>query len=474
MLTFKISQMKRIIYILTAILSLSACTKILDQTPQDKITDKNFYLTAGDAEAAATAIYDATQALALQSPVAFDAGSDLATGLLINYSIFSQHGIPVDNVIVASYWQNNYTGIGRCNDVLKNVPNINNSLFIAGQKERILGEAYFLRAYFYFNLLKAYGGVPIVIKPYESFNADFTIAKSPVAEVFQQIISDLKIAENQLFVTWPSNLDTRGRATQGGAKALMAKVYLAMKDYPNAAAKALEVMENPNYALVSGAAGYAAMFSASGKNSSEGIFEIQYISSSLEGNGIYSLYMPSGVPAGMIAGSYNIAPTTKIINAFETGDVRKNTSVSFNNAVIPLPYVNKYNRLSAGTDANVIALRLADVILIRAEALNGMGKTDDAIAALNIIRRRAFGLPLTTASVRDFPSANDLSNGYSLTLAIENERMKELCFEGHRFYDLVRTGRAETVLNITTDKTVWPIPLREIGRNPKLIQNDKY
>ncbi len=466
--------MKRVIYILAVILLLSSCTKILDQTPQDKITDKNFYLTASDAEAGATGMYDAVQAMSLQYPVAFDAGSDLAVGQLINYSIFSQHGIPVDNAIVASYWQNNYTGIGRCNDVLKNVPNISDNLFLPGQKDRILGEAYFLRAYFYFGLVKAYGGVPLVTAPYDSFNADFTIAKSSVAEVFNQIISDLKKAETSLPLTWTSNIDTRGRGTQGSAKALMAKAYLSIKDYPNAAAKALEVMNNPTYALVNGAAAYTAIFSASGKNSSEGIFEIQYVSSTVEGNGIYSLYIPTGIPAGSTPGSYNITPTPKIINAFETGDIRKNVSIAFNNAVPPLPYVNKYNRLTAGTDANIFAIRLSDIILVRAEALNGMSQTADATEALNIIRRRAFGLPLTTASVRDFPSANDIANNYTLTLAIENERMKELCFEGQRFYDLVRTGRAETVLGITTDKTVWPIPLREIGRNPRLIQNDKY
>jgi hypothetical protein len=466
--------MKRIVYILALALLFSSCTKILDQTPEDRITDKNFYLTAGDAEAATAGIYDAVQLMALQFPVAFDAGSDLANGLLINYSIFSQHAIPVDNVLISSFWQNNYTGIGRCNDVLKNVPKINDNLFLAGQKERILGEAYFLRAYFYFNLVKAYGGVPLVTAPYDSFNADFTIAKSTVPEVFNQIISDLKMAETSLLVTWPANIDTRGRATQGSAKALMARAYLSIKDYPNAAAKALEVMNNPNYTLVSGAAAYTAMFSPTGKNTTESVFEIQYISSSVEGNGVYSLYVPAGLPAGFLSGSYNIVPTNKILNAFETGDIRKAVSVSFNNAIPPLPYVNKYNRLTAGTDGNIIAIRLSDVILMRAEALDNMGQTADATEALNIIRRRAFGLPLTTPSVRDFPSANDVTNGYTLTLAIENERMKELCFEGHRFYDLVRTGRVETVLNITTDKTVWPIPLREIGRNPRLIQNDKY
>lgn len=466
--------MKKLAYILTIVL-LSSCTKILDQIPQDKITEANFYKTASDAESAATGMYVPALSLAQQFPLAFDAGSDLATGLLINYSPFSQHGIAVDNTIVAAYWQNNYTGIARCNDVLKNVANMDNSIFTTGEQQRILGEAYFLRGYYYFNLLKAYGGVPLVTTPYASFSENFTMAKSPVNDVFNQIIADLKLAETSLPLTWTSNIDTRGRATQGGAQALLAKVYLSNNDNSNAAAEALNVMNNTTYTLVSGAAGYTNMFSPSVKNSTEAIFEIQYVTTATTNNGLFSFYIPSGVPAGIQPGSYQVAPTTKIVNAFETGDIRKAVSVAFNNATpTPLPYVNKYTRLTSGVEPNIIALRLADVILIRAEALNNLGQTPAATAALNTIRRRAFGLPLTTASIRDYPSANDITNNYTLTLAIENERMKELCFEGHRFYDLVRTGRATAVLGITTNKTLWPIPLREIGVNPLLIQNPGY
>jgi hypothetical protein len=470
MLISKNVQMKKLLYI--GFLFFTACSKVLDQTPEDKITEENFWKTTGDAEAAATGIYDAAQAMALQFPVAFDAGSDATNALLINYSPFSQHGIPVDNAIVASYWQNNYTGIGRCNDLLKNVPGISDNLFSPGQKERILGEAYFMRAWFYFNLVKAYGGVPLVTVPYESFNADFTIARSSVEEVFKQIIADLKLAEQNLPVTYPSNVDTRGRATQGSAKALLAKAYLSMKDYTNAAAKALEVINNTTYILATGSAAYSAMFSANGKNGTESIWEIQYVSASSEGNGIFSLYMPTGTPAGIQPGSYQIAPTAKIISAYEAGDIRKNAALGVNNANIP--YVNKYARLTTGAEPNIFILRLADILLVRAEALNNLGQTADATELLNIIRRRAFGLPLNTASVRDFPSASDISNGYNLALAIENERFKELAFEGQRFYDLARTGRAEAVLGIPASKTLWPIPLREIGRNPRLVQNEGY
>lgn len=460
------------------LLFLASCSKVLNQVPEFTIADGNYWQTSNDAESAAIGIYPAAQSLATQFPPAFDAASDATTALLSNYSPFTQHGIPVDNAIVVTYWQNNYTGIGRANDLLKHVPAINDSLFIAGQKNRILGEAYFLRAYFYFNLVKAYGPVPLVTQPYTSFNADFTVGRSSVDSVFRLIVSDLHAAETMLPQTWAAAVDTRGRATQGGAQALLAKVFLSMKMYDSAAANALAVMNNPTYSLAIGSAAYSGMFSTSGKNGPESIFEIQYLSATSQNNGLFSLYLPpTGLPAGIQPGGYQIAPTAKIMTAYQAGDIRKNAALATSTPLAPatpVTYVNKYDRLISGAEPNIITLRLADIILVRAEALNNLGQTSAATDLLNMIRRRAFAQPLATPSVNDFPNANDQANGYDLTLAIENERFKELAFEGHRFYDLVRTGRVTAILGIAADQTLWPIPLREIGRNPRLVQNHGY
>lgn len=470
-----IKSFVRLSLLLLVISGAISCSKVLNQTPDYTIAEDNYWQTSGDAEGAAVGLYNAVQPLAMQFPAAFDAGSDATTGLLANYSPFSQHGIPVDNAIVASYWQNNFTGIGRANDMLAHVPAIKDSLFVAGQKARILGEAYFCRAYFYFNLVKAYGGVPLVTKPYTSFNADFTIARSSADSMLQLVISDLHMAENMLPVSWPAAVDTRGRATQGGAKALLAKVFLTRKNYDSAAAKALEVINNPTYSLVTGSAAYSGMFSVSGKNSTESIFEIQYVSATTQNNGLFSLYMPvNGLPSGIQPGQYQIAPTAAIIGAYETGDIRKAAALGISTSTPAVTYVNKYDRLISGAEPNVIAIRLADIILVRAEALNNLGQTAAATDLLNMVRRRAFGVPLTSPSSFDFPSASDAAHGYDLTLAIENERFKELAFEGHRFYDLVRTGRAGAVLGISDNQALWPIPLREIGRNPRLTQNLGY
>jgi len=271
--------------------------------------------------------------------------------------------------------------------------------------------------------------------------------------------------------TFAAAASTRGRASQGAAKALLAKAYLSVKNYDSAAVKALEVMNSPVYTLVSGAAAYSSMFSTGGKNSTEAIFEIQFVSSSSQANGLFSLYVPvNGIPAGIQPGSYQITPTTKIIGAYETGDIRKNAALGLTTSSPAVPYVNKYTRLTSGTEPDIIALRLADIILVRAEALNNLGKTAEATEALNIIRRRAFAEPLTAPGGHDFPYGGETN----LALAIENERFKELAFEGHRFYDLVRTGRAVAVLGINADQALWPVPLREIGRNPRLVQNHGY
>ncbi len=452
-------------------LAFVSCTKVLNQVPEYTIADENFWQTGNDAESAAVGIYPAVQSIAMQFPVAFDAASDAATALQINYAPFSQHGIPVDNPVVASYWQNNYTGIGRANDLLKHVPGMRDSLFIGNRKQELIGEAHFLRAYFYYNLVKAFGAVPLVLEPYTSFNADFTIARTAVDSVYKQIIADLRIAETSLPPTFSAVVDTRGRASQGGAKALLAKVYLSVKNYDSAAAKALDVINSPVYTLASGAAAYSNMFSVNGKNSSEAIFEIQYVNAAQQSNGLFSLYMPvNGIPAAKQQGSYQIAPTTKIINLYEPGDIRKAAALGMSTGNPAVPYVNKYGRLTSGTEPDIIALRLADIMLVRAEALNSLGRQTEAIDLLNRIRRRAFALPLDAPSAHDFPANGETD----LALAIENERFKELAFEGHRFYDLVRTGRANAVLGISNDQTLWPIPLREIGRNPRLVQNHGY
>ncbi|WP_256010635.1 RagB/SusD family nutrient uptake outer membrane protein [Desertivirga xinjiangensis] len=467
------------ILLATGLCLLFSCD-VIHQEPEDRIAESNYWKTQADAVSAIIGVYDRVQSLALYNPLAYVASTDEVTfnNAADGYLQFNAHNLTVDNTQVEAYWQFNYSGMHRVNDIISRVPGINDKAFTEEEKAEIVAEAKFLRAYFYYNLVNGYGGVPIVVKPYESFNVDFTIPKSTVAEVYSQISSDLADAETNIPNSFSDAIQTRGRATKGAAKALLAKVYLTTKEYRKAADKATEVINNPLYTLVTGATNYTNMFTPAGRNTSEAIWEVQFVSSTSEGHGLHSRFMPQSNQSTTVGGQYQIVPSQKIQDAFDPGDIRKDASIAVSTTpqfkTAGQPYVKKHNRSNSNEDPNIIALRLADIILIRAEALNKLGETAAAIADLNTIRRRAFNVPLTTPSVYDYPNASDIAKNFDLTAAIENERFLELAFEGHRWMDLKRNNRAEAVLGIPTFRTVWPIPQRERNRNPKLEQNTDY
>ena len=372
-----------------------------------------------------------------------------------------------DNPRVEQYWERNYAGIHRVNDALKRVPGIEDATFATVDRERIVGEAYFLRAYFYFNLVRTYGGVPLITEPYTTFKTDFSKERATPEAVYTQIVADLTEAEKRLPLTYPTLFAAKGRATQGAAKTMLARAHLYRKEYQKAADKAAEVLALNSYSLVSGA-NYPTIFTPTGKNSSEGIFEIQFLSSASEGMDVFRRFLPSAqatAPANT-GGDYWAAPTAEFMDAFEPTDIRK----AVNLAVTTRPpfntagqnYVAKYRRTTSGDDPNLYMIRLADVILIRAEALTELSQTALAIPLVNQIRNRA-GLANTTATTQT-----------TLREVIEKERWLEFAFEGQRWHDLVRTGRAETKLAVAKNKTVWPIPARERNVNPKLDQNPGY
>ena len=461
-------------------LSLLFSCEVINQDPEDRIAELNFWKTEEDAVASVIGVYDRIQSLAPYNPLAYVASADEVTfnNAADGYQAFNTHLLTVDNAQVDLYWQYNYSGIHRANEFIARVPGINDKAFSEEEKAAILAESKFLRAYFYYNLVTAYGGVPIITRPYDSFNADFTIAKNSIDEVYAQIIDDLTKAEASIPVSFADATQTRGRATRGAAQALLAKVYLTTKEYQKAVDKATQVINNPLYSLLTNPTAYANMFTPAGRNSSESIWEVQFVSSTSEGHGLHTRFMPQSNQSTVVGGQYQIVPSQKILRAFDEGDIRKAAST----AVSTTPqfktagqvYVKKHNRSNSNEDPNIIVLRLADIILIRAEALNKLGQTSLAVQDLNIVRRRAFNVALSSASPYDYPSNLDMAKGFDLTAAIDNERMLELAFEGHRWVDLKRNGKAEAVLGISTAKTIWPIPQRERNRNPKLEQNNDY
>jgi hypothetical protein len=360
------------------------------------------------------------------------------------------------NPSAESTFNANYDGINRCNQALAILPKLDKA--DPALRQRLMAEAKFLRAFMYFTLVKCYGGVPIVDHvssiPLSAEDKAMQLTRRTTAEVYAFIEKDLTEAAAVLPNKSQYADAEKARASKGAAYALLAKVSLYQKKWQN-------VVDNCN--LVTGytiSPDYAKMFRLEGENDGESIFEIN-------GNG--------AVPARGIQGYSNTQgvrdawgwgfnqPSQSLVNAYEAGDVRKAATIIFRGTtlydgrVIPNPRYN-YKAYSSAftsaweTDANIKYLRYAEVLLMKAEALNELGQTSEAIPLLNIIRHRA--------GLGDTPATSQAA----VRTAIYKERRVELAFEFDRFFDLVRTGQAEDAFAadgkvFTVGKNeVFPIP----------------
>lgn len=333
----------------------------------------------------------------------------------------------------------NYEGINRCNQALNIVPQLDKAN--PALRARLLGEAKFLRAFMYFTLVKTYGGVPIIDHlPNPSSDEDrvMQLTRKTSAEVYAFIESDLADAIAALPTKSEYAASEKGRASKGAAYALLAKVNLYQKQWQ-------KVVDNCN--LVTGYSivpDYASMFRLAGENDAESIFEIQS-TGAVPAKGIEGYSATQGARgAGGWGWGFN-TPSQSLVNAYEIGDVRKNATIIFagttlyDGRVVPTTVENpryNYKAYSSAytdawqTDANIKYLRYAEVVLMKAEALNELDQTPAAILLLNQIRKRAELGNTTAASKAD------------VRIAIWKERRVEMAFEHDRFYDLVRTGQA--------------------------------
>ncbi|WP_338645278.1 RagB/SusD family nutrient uptake outer membrane protein [Flavobacterium sp. KS-LB2] len=372
----------------------------------------------------------------------------------------------------------NYEGINRCNQALNIIPQLDKA--DSALRARLLGEAKFLRAFMYFTLVKTYGGVPIVDHlPNPSSEEDriMQLTRKSSAEVYAFIENDL----NDAIAALPNKSEypaaEKGRASKGAAYALLAKINLYQKNWQR-------VVDNCNlvtgYAIVSD---YASMYKLAGENDAESIFEIQG-TGSVPAKGISGYSNTQGARgAGGWGWGFN-TPSQSLVNAYETGDVRKNATIIFRGTtlydgrVVPFTVENErynYKAYSSAftdgweTDVNIKYLRYAEVLLMKAEALNELGQTTAAIPLLNQIRTRA-GLGNTTA----------VSQG-DVRTAIWKERRVEMAFEHDRFFDLVRTGQAVAAFAIDGKTFVagkhelFPLPQAFINQAGGLsAQNPNY
>ncbi|AWM14553.1 RagB/SusD family nutrient uptake outer membrane protein [Flavobacterium sediminis] len=482
--------MKKILYTITIISSLciySCSDDYLDEKPTESISTSDLELLNNDegAKSFVTSIYSkftewnmssfswvgmtsiaSDDADKGSSPGDTGTDKDLMDNLTYNASSLS----------VKEVFQGNYQGVSNCNQALFYIPQLTNAN--SDLKERLMAEAKFLRAFMYFNLVRLYGGVPIVDHvPNPSSDEDkaMQLTRKSVAEVYDFIKQDLTDAIDVLPYINQYGSEDAGRASKEAAYALMAKVALYEQNWTDVLNYANQITSR------SLTPDYIEIFKVTGENNQESIFEIQGRGT----NPVKGIQGYSACQGARGAGGWGWGfntPSQSLVNAYETGDVRKDATIIFagttlyDGRVVPNTVENpryNYKAYSSAnsdaweTDTNIRYLRYAEVLLMIAEAKNELGQ--DPTTELNMVRNRA-GLTNTTATGQT-----------ALRQAIWNERRVELAMEHDRWFDLVRTGQAEAAFAadgktfIVGKHEVFPLPQQFINESIGYsIQNPMY
>lgn len=480
------------------VLMLTSCEDFLDKTPLDTIGAES-ELNETDAVALVNSAYQplqwpkiynmriwTTDIVAGNSNVGGEGGTDgIETIDLANFSANSTNFAALD------LWRGPYPGILRCNIVLKKLPSIDMD---AELRDRIMGEAYFLRAHYYFILVRIFGDVPLQTEPLVA-GSDLNQPRTPKAQVYEQIIADCGKAIEMLPVKSSYSSTNLGRACKEAAECMLAKVYLTLgSDYQKVVDLCKDI-ENLGYDLST--MNYADNFNPTKGNGSESLFEVQYTGStdfsfgSNENQACWlSTYMgPRG--AGWVGGGgwgwQHV--TQEFVNSYEEGDLRKDVTILYKGCpqfdgkdydptwsltgynvrkyLVPKSISKDYNT----NPMNIVVYRFADVLLMKAEALNELGETAMAQIPLNKVRKRA---GLTDITTTDKAAMKEI---------IIHERRMELAFEGHRWFDLIRIDNGDYAVkflksigkaNVSKNRLLYPIPQDEIDANPNMAKNPGY
>jgi starch-binding outer membrane protein, SusD/RagB family len=489
------------------IAGISGCKKFLDRRPLGVGTEED--ISGGGLEGKVFGLYGALRndgmtgfnMLWFKTIRSDDAAKGSTPGDIADgAAIFDNFDYNKDFWLVNGYWDDHFNFINLTNDVIHEVDSLQLTEPAAITNK---AEAMFMRAYAYFDLVRDFGSVPLVdFKIYEL--ADANIPKSSIEEIYAQIDADLTFASQNLPVSWPDRFI--GRVTKGSANALAAKTKLYRQDWAGALAKAEEVINSGEYELIRP---YHKLFKEDGENSTESIFEVQMY---VNGNGSVSLGNNHNQVQGVrgsgewdLGWGFNV-PTQDLVDSYETGDPRKNSTILFSGqsddpstggygrtvpASPPLaqPFWNKKvypdpARRAAITapvnDAqftrwlNIKLIRYADVLLMAAEAATEIGGTANiqkALGYLEEVRDRA----RNGAAVLPAITTTDQAQ---LRDAIRDERRAEFGMEFERFYDLVRWGLAEAELGplgYDPRNRYYPIPQPAIDKsNNVLEQNPDY
>lgn len=522
--------MKRLNYIsllLGVVLIASSCKKsFLDLSPEGQLNENNFFLTTKDFQTAVVGAYVPLRDIASVEFYMDEMRSDnthydinptdrgsVTTENLADFLDISSNGQ------TGARYQAAYRGIGRTNVILDRLETITFNMADA-DKNQIIGETKALRAHYYFDLVRHFGGVPLHIHEVTSI-PEASLTRSSVDSVYQQIISDLTDALSKLKdPTFDGGGLQDGRITKGMVATELALVYMTRKEWDKAQ-PLLESVTSMGYDLLPD---YAKVFDPANKNNRESIFEVQYRPNAGEGQWSMFVYrfMPIGNVKGIMGfssdynnsvGGWNI-PTEDLIRQYEAGDKRLDISIGvvevvpdpkFTTAAVKMASIINYTPTPGTTPKKVVkkyyhapyplpnrtteyfgsenwpVYRFADVLLMLAETLNERGLSAAALPHLNRVRSRA---GLGGVATTDQQALRD---------AIAKERRTELAFENKRWVDLIRTGKAVSVMtehgkemkqqynylnaasyNVTPERLVYPIPFREMQLNNKLVQNPGY
>ena len=468
--------------IILVLFQLSGCEAILDKEPIAILDAGSFFQTENDAVQSINAAYNPllfnnanNNFLWAFAEVTGDAaipGGDGSRPGIVEMETFSYTPRTEE---LNSYWKLQFKGITQCNLVLDNIVKVNMS---EGSKNQIIGEALFLRSYYYFLLTQVFGDVPLYLKvtPPDQLK----IKKSSKADIYKQISSDCDKAANLLPLS--HNGSNTGRATKGAALALAAKVSLYGNDYNKVLEYTSKIKALNTYKLVKD---YRENFMKLSQNNTESVWEIQHTNLELGVGNFINQWWASIKFLG-----YGFAEVTPLyVSVFEPNDPRLKFTVAMNNdPYFGLIYKNSFSSTTysprkflqpnseltqkADGDINYPAIRYAEVLLWEAEALIELGRMQEALAPLETVRARARAQTVVPGTLPAITSTNQVT----LRQAVRRERQTELGFELHRFFDLVRWGIAvESLPGFQKGKhEVFPIPQTEIDLNPSLLQNPNY
>lgn len=484
------------ILLISVLLGLFGCNSFLDEDPKNLVTIENYYKTEQDAVSAVNSVYAYLNSYSAGSTAGvYHSTFWVTAGLVSDEMLNNQIGAPQldqlsnfnyipKNAALEEIWAVHYKTIGLANIAISRIPAINMD---ATLRDRLTGEAKFIRGLLYFNLVRMFGKVPLIITE----DSQLYPSQSEVSAIYDQIIKDLTEAATVLPKSYPVG-NGRGRATWGAAKSILAKVYLTNKQWQLAANTAKEVIDSKEYALWDD---FADVFKLSSRGGKEAVFSVGFG----DGGGAISFWEAGQFQVRLLPSDLSVEgvqnaqgwqiPTMYLYNAYDLNDRRRSvtfiTEIHNPDASVKTirPYIQKYWDRVAEPKGNESSndfpvIRYAEVLLIYAEATNELNNTQTALQYVNMIRKRARFDGTTYLNI--------LSDYSGLTQqqtrdAILKERMFEFVAEGQRWFDLVRFQKIETQVPLakptitpSAKNYIFPIPQYEIDLNKNLEQNADY